>query len=96
MPTTYCYYDADLTTAPQQDPGGLPPITQSETALSGDTSALVLTMMWGLALVGVSAVSTVAAARWSPWLAYLTAAPLIAAVLWNLYQSLAALLPNLY
>lgn len=96
VPTTYCYYDADLTTAPQQDPGGLPPITQSETALSGDTSALVLTMMWGLALVGVSAVGTVAAARWSPWLAYLTAAPLVAAVLWNLYQSLAALLPNLY
>jgi hypothetical protein len=28
--------------------------------------------------------------------AYLAAAPLVLAVLWNLYQSLAVLLPNLY
>ena len=57
---------------------------------------LVLTLMWGLALVIVSVAGTVAAARWSPWLAYLAAAPLALAVLWNLYQSLAALLPNVY
>ena len=53
-------------------------------------------MMWALALVIVSAAGTVAAARWSPWLAYLAATPLVLAVLWNLYQNLAALLPNLY
>jgi sortase A len=79
-----------------QDPGGLPAITPAETALSGDDSALVLTMVWGMALALVSAAGTVAAARWSPWLAYLAAAPLALAVLWNLYQSLAALLPNVY
>ena len=33
---------------------------------------------------------------WSPRLAYLVAAPLVLAALWNLYQALAALLPNLY
>jgi sortase A len=56
----------------------------------------VLTMVWGMALALVSAAGTVAAARWSPWLAYLATAPLALAVLWNLYQSLAALLPNVY
>jgi LPXTG-site transpeptidase (sortase) family protein len=96
VPTSYCYLDADLTSAPQQDPGGRPAITAPEAPLGDDGSALVLTMVWGLALVLVSGVGTVAAARWSPWLAYLAATPLALAVLWNLYQSLAALLPNLY
>ena len=96
VPSSYCYFDAELTTTPQQDPGGRPLISAAETPLSGDTSVLVLTMMWGVALVIISVAGTVAAARWSPWLAYLTAAPLALAVLWNLYQSLAALLPNVY
>lgn len=96
IPISYCYLDADLTTAPQPDPGGRPAITAAETPLSGDSGALVLTMIWALALVMISVAGTVAAARWSPWLAYLAAAPLALAVLWNLYQSLAALLPNIY
>ena len=96
VPSSYCYLDAELTSAPQTDPGGRPQITSAETPLSGDSGALVLAMIWGLALVLVSAAGTVAAHRWSPWLAYLVAAPLALAVLWNLYQSLAALLPNVY
>lgn len=96
VPTTYCYFDADLTSAPQQNPGGLPLLTTAETPLSGDSGALVLTMIWGMALVILSAAGTFAAARWSPWLAYLATVPLALAVLWNLYQSLAALLPNVY
>jgi LPXTG-site transpeptidase (sortase) family protein len=96
IPTSYCYLDAELTTAPQPDPGGRPAITTAETPLSGDTGVLVLTMVWGMALVIISVAGTVAAARWSPWLAYLAAAPPALAVLWNLYQSLAALLPNVY
>ena len=96
IPTSYCYLDADLTSTPQQDPGGRPEITSVEAPLSGDGGALVLTMICGIALVIVSAAGTVAAARWSPWLAYLATAPLALAVLWNLYQSLAAVLPNVY
>jgi len=61
--------DADMTSVPQQDPGGRPPISSSEAPLSGDDGALVLTMIWGMALVLVSAAGTVAASRWSPWLA---------------------------
>jgi sortase A len=96
IPTSYCYLDADLTSAPQPDPGGRPAINSSEVPLSGDSGALVLTMVWGMALVIVSAAGSVAASRWSPWLAYLAAAPAALAVLWNIYQSLAALLPNVY
>jgi len=96
VPASYCYFDADLTSVPQQDPGGRPVITTAETPLSGDSGALVLTMIWCLALMIVSTGGTVAAVRWSPWLAYLAAVPLALAVLWNLYQSLAALLPNVY
>jgi len=96
IPSTYCYFDAELTSTVQPDPGGRPLITAAETPLSGDTSVLVLTMMWGVALVLISVAGTVAAARWSPWLAYIAAAPIALAVLWNLYQSLAVLLPNVY
>ena len=58
--------------------------------------ALGLIMAWALALALVSAAGTIAATRWSPWPAYLTTVPVLLAVLWNLYQGLAALLPNVY
>jgi sortase A len=96
VPSTYCYLDADLAAAPQQDPGGRPALSSAETPLSGDAAALTDALLWGLALVIASAAATMAAARWSPWLTYLAAAPPLLAVLWNLYQSLAALLPNVY
>jgi hypothetical protein len=54
------------------------------------------TLLWGLALAIVSVGTTVAAVRWKPWPTYLAAAPLVLIVLWNLYTSLAALLPNVY
>ncbi|HEX9065158.1 MAG TPA: class E sortase, partial [Streptosporangiaceae bacterium] len=66
VPTSYCYADADLTSAAQPDPGGRPAITSAETPLSGDSGALVLSMIWGLALAIISVAGTVAAARWSP------------------------------
>ncbi len=96
VPTTYCYSTPN---SPRRRSTILAAGQRSRprrTPLSGDTGALVLTMIWGLALVVISAAGTVAAHRWSPWLAYLVAAPLALAVLWNLYQSLAALLPNVY
>jgi sortase A len=96
VPTYYVYVDADLTSTVQPSPGDLPDITTQETALSGDGAALVIAALWALALALVSAGGTVAAMRWSPWLVYLSLAPVALAVLWNLYQSLAALLPNVY
>jgi sortase (surface protein transpeptidase) len=96
VPTYYSYVDADLVSQVKPEPGGLPAIYSDETALSGDSGALVDTLLWGLALAIVSVGATVAAARWKPWPTYLTAAPLVLIVLWNLYTSLAALLPNVY
>jgi sortase A len=96
VPSYYSYVDADLTSAVKPEPGGRPAIFTDETALSGDSGALILTVLWGLALAGVSVTVTVGAARWTPWPTYLTAAPIVLIVLWNLYQNLAALLPNVY
>lgn len=96
VPSYYLYVDADLISAPQPEPGGLPAIYSDETALSGDSSALVTALLWGIALVLVSGAGTVAAVRWSVWPTYVVTACLLLAVLWNLYQSLAAVLPNVY
>jgi sortase A len=96
VPAYFTYVDADLTSTVQPEPGGLPAVYSDETALSGDDGALVTALLWALALAGVSAAGTFAVTRWSPWPVYLAVAPIALAVLWNLYQSLAALLPNVY
>jgi sortase A len=96
MPAHYIEVEANLTSTAKENPGGRPAITTSEAALGNDPTTLILTMAWGLALLVVSVSGTVAAARWSRWPAYLVTVPIAVAVVWNLYQSVAALLPNLY
>ena len=96
VPSYYVEVDAHLNTAPRPSPGVVHEINGPELVLAGDGGALVLTWTWALALILVSAVGTIAVARWSPWAAYLVVVPVALAVLWNLYQNLAALLPNLY
>ena len=95
MPAHYVEVEADLTSSAKQNPGGRPAVSTSETALGNDPTSLILTMAWGLALVAVSAAGTVAAVRWSRWPAYLVVVPIAVAVAWNLYQSVAMLLPNI-
>jgi len=96
VPSYYVEIDAHLTTAPKASPGVVHEINAQELVLAGDGGALVLSWTWALALILVSAAGTIAVTRWSPWAAYLVVVPVALAVLWNLYQSLAALLPNLY
>jgi LPXTG-site transpeptidase (sortase) family protein len=96
IPSYFVEVDADLTSSAQPSPGVANTVYASELPMAGDNSALALTTAWALALVLIAAGGTIAAIRWTPWAAYLAAAPLALAVLWNLYQSLAALLPNLY
>lgn len=96
MPDHYIEVEANLTSAPQQNPGARPAISTSETALANDPTSLILTLAWGLALVIVSVAGTIAAARWSRWPAYLVTVPIAVAIVWNLYQSVAMLLPNIY
>jgi sortase A len=96
VPSYYIEVDARLTTAPRSSPGVVHVINGPELVMASDGAAVVLTWTWALALVLVSAAGTFAAIRWSPWTAYLAVVPVAIAVLWNLYQSLSALLPNLY
>jgi sortase A len=96
VPTYYIDVDARLTSPAQNGPPLPQVISAPELPLAGDSGALGLIMGWALAFALVSAVGTVAATRWSRWPAYLVAAPVLLAVLWNLYQGLATLLPNVY
>lgn len=96
VPAYYVEVDADLITTPHGGPVRMPPIGPDEQALAGDSGALVLTMVWGLALALVSVGGAYTAARWSPWLVYLVLTPVALAIVWNLYENVAALLPNLY
>jgi len=96
VPSYYLEVDADLVSAVRNGPVQMPVIGPTEQALAGDSGALVLTMTWGLALALVAVGGSFAAARWSPWPVYLILAPAALAIVWNLYENLAALLPNLY
>jgi len=95
-PAYYLEVDADLTSVAHSGPARLPSVGPAEIAMAGNENALVLAMLWGAALALVSIGGSYAAARWSRWPAYLAAAPVAAALLWSVYQNLAALLPNLY
>jgi sortase A len=96
VPTYYIDVDARLTSPAHNGPPLPQVISAPELPLSGDSGALGLIMGWALVLALVSAGGTIAATRWSRWPAYLVTAPVLLAVLWNLYQALAALLPNVY
>jgi len=96
IPAYYVEVDARLVSTARPGPPVVRVLNAPELALAGNDGALVLTFIWAIALVGVSALGTYAALRWSPWAAYLAAVPLAIAVLWNLYESLSALLPNVY
>jgi hypothetical protein len=96
VPSYYVDIDARLTSAANPAPSIPPVIGASEPALAGDTGALGLAMAWGEILILVSVAATIAVVRWSRWPAYLVIAPVLLAVLWNLYQALAMVLPNVY
>ena len=96
IPSHYIEVDARLTTRAHPSPGVAREITRPEFPLAGDTSALIFTIGWEFVLALVVAGAVIAAARWSPRIAYVGIAPLALAVLWASYHSLAASLPNLY
>jgi sortase (surface protein transpeptidase) len=96
VPSYYIEVDARLATAVHSGAPVARVIDSSELPLANDQSVLPIALVWAIALALVAAGGTVAALRWSPWVAYLVAVPVALAVLWNLYQTLAALLPNLY
>ena len=96
IPAYYLEIDADLISSARGGPVQMPAIGPAEQAMAGDSGALVPAMLWGLALVLTGVGGAVAAARWSGWPVYLVIVPAALAISWNLYESLAGLLPNLY
>lgn len=95
-PTVAVQVTADLTTPARPNPGGRPGVPDTHQVLAGDPESLVPLALWSQALLLVSIGGAVAARFWSRWPAYLCAAPLVLAVLWNVYENLAGLLPNVY
>jgi sortase A len=95
-PAHYFEVEAKLIGAARQEPGGLPEISPSEVALGRDGYALIPALAWAMALAAVAFAGSFLAARWARWPAWIAATPIIIAILWNLFQALTALLPNLY
>jgi hypothetical protein len=52
-------------------------------------------MAWAIALAAAALTGSLLAARWARWPAWVVALPVLFAIVWNLYQALSALLPNL-
>lgn len=96
-PTAVVDVSATLVSPARPGPGGLPVIGPDEHQLAGDPAgSLVPLLLWSQAFLLLSVVATVASHRWSRWPAYLACAPVMVAVLWNVYENVAGLLPNMY
>lgn len=95
-PAHYIEAEAKLRTAVQPTPASRPQIAEDEVALGRDFYALIPAMAWAIALAAAAICGSVAAGRWSRWPAWIAAIPVVLAITWNFYQSVAALFPNLY
>jgi len=69
-------------------------ITEAERSLTPDSGAALPVMLWTQALVGLVVATSWAYLRWLRWPAYLISTPILLAILWNLYENVAKLLPN--
>ncbi len=88
---------ADLVTTPQAAGPARPPIPSDEQSMAGGAGASALAaLLWSQALLAVAILVPLASVRWSPVATYICAAPLVLAVVWNLYENAPCALPNLY
>lgn len=90
------YVDADLLDTPAQAPSGRPTIIPPEEGpMASDQNGNVVLVLW-LQALGVLLGGVVWARRaWGRREALLIGVPLVVAVLWNIYESVARLLPNM-
>jgi sortase (surface protein transpeptidase) len=88
---------ADLLTTAQPAGPARPGIPPEEDSMAGGLGASALSaLLWSQALLAIAILVPIAAVRWSPVATYICAAPLVLAVVWNLYENAACALPNLY
>ncbi len=87
--------DADLVSKPQPTAGAGGTLPAAEQSLGVDPTAVLPLALWGQVMILVLVATTWTYARWLRWPAYLVTSPVILAVLWNVYENIARLLPNL-
>lgn len=95
-PAHYIEVEARLLGTPFPESGYLPTVGSSEVALGRDSFALIPAMAWAIALAAAALAGSFLAGRWARWPAWIVTIPVLLAIIWNLYESLSALLPNLY
>ncbi|MFF0414557.1 class E sortase [Kitasatospora sp. NPDC004745] len=96
IPGSTVMIGARLDGDPEQNPGGRPATVAYDKALAADKGALAALQLWSLGLLGAVVGALLLARHWRRSAAYLSAAPVVAALLWAVYENAAALLPNLY
>ncbi|WUH91315.1 sortase [Streptomyces sp. NBC_00433] len=97
IPTRTLLVGARLNGTGRPNPGGRPAVVDTDHALASDTAALPAVQLWALGLLGAVVLLVAAAGRRIPRGAlYLIFAPVLAALVWCVYENAAALLPNLY
>ena len=96
-PSSTVSVSADLRSKVQPSTGQRPEIGSDEKSMTGagDRSLLPLAM-WAQVLLLVSILATLGAHRWSRWPTWWCATPVLFAVLWNVYENAATLLPNVF
>lgn len=97
LPTDVVRVDAELTSAVQQTPAGLPPnsLPAGEEAMAGDASALVPLVLWGQLLLAAAVAAVWVRHRLGGWQAWVIGLPVLVAVGMQAADQAAALLPNL-
>ncbi|WP_239405214.1 sortase [Frankia sp. Cj3] len=86
---------AKLTTAVAPSAGVRPAIYADERSLASEPAAALPLLLWAQVLLVAVVCATWLFHRWERWPAYLVSAPVLVAVVWNVYENLARLLPNL-
>jgi sortase A len=76
--------------------GYFPQVSAAEAALGRDSYTLIPAMAWAIALAAAALLGSYLAAKWARWPAWIVTIPVLVAIIWNLYEALSALLPNLY
>ncbi|MGX4735934.1 sortase domain-containing protein [Kitasatospora griseola] len=96
IPTSTVLIGARLDGDPQPLGARRPAAAPTDKALAADKGALSALQLWSLALLLAVVGAGVAARHWRRGASYLCFAPVVAALLWAVYENAAALLPNVY
>ena len=93
-PTHSLIVTASLTSPVQPSGGARPALAPSGKSLAGDGGGLLPAVLWAQLLVLLAVATTWSYARWRRLPTWLVSTPVLLAVLWNVYENVARLLPN--